>query len=201
MKKFFLSLVAGIIAFSSAVFAADKPTYLEEAAGLGSVAGQGLACRAKKYHKFELIARAILVSKAKNDKMQREGLRVFNDEKVTSFMEIEREKFKNCDETVYAFNRQKIFETTLYRNGKIKMPDGSVIVPRKEYDVSKLYQKDPEAFAKIDVHTKKPLSQPWKTVKMLKKSSFTMQIMPILPTNLNSILIRRYLCRLINTFL
>ena len=82
MKKFFLSLVVGIIAFSSSVFAANKPTYLEEAAGLGSVAGQGLACRAKKYHKFELIARAILVSKAKNDKMQREGLQVFNDELV-----------------------------------------------------------------------------------------------------------------------
>lgn len=169
MKKFFLSLVAGIIAFSSAVFAADKPTYLEEAAGLGSVAGQGLACRAKKYHKFELIARAILVSKAKNDKMQREGLRVFNDEKVTSFMEIEREKFKNCDETVYAFNRQKIFETTLYRNGKIKMPDGSVIVPRKEYDVSKLYQKDPEAFAKIDAAYKKAVKSAMENSKNAEK--------------------------------
>lgn len=169
MKKFFLILVAGIIAFSSSVFAADKPTYLEEAAGLGSVAGQGLACRAKKYHKFELIARAILVSKAKNDKMQREGLRVFNDEKVTSFMEIEREKFKNCDETVYTFNRQKIFETTLYRNGKIKMPDGSVIVPRKEYDVSKLYQKDPEAFAKIDAAYKKAVKSAMENSKNAEK--------------------------------
>ena len=84
-------------------------------------------------------------------------------------MEIEREKFKNCDETVYAFNRQKIFETTLYRNGKIKMPDGSVIVPRKEYDVSKLYQKDPEAFNKIDTAYKKAVKSAMENSKNAEK--------------------------------
>lgn len=161
--------IGAVMMLNPAMAADKKPTYLEEASALGSIAGQGLACRAKKYHKFELIARAIIVSKAKSNKMQEEGLRTYNDEKVNTFMEIEREKFQNCDETVYAFNRQKIFETTLYRNGKIKMPDGSVIVPRKEYDVSKLYQKDPEAFAKADASYKKAVEKALKNSKNAEK--------------------------------
>ena len=150
IKKILLYVCAGAFFFGEFAQAAKQPTYLEEANALGSIAGQGLACRAKKYHKFELIARAIVVSRAKSDKMQQDGLRAFTEGKVNAFMDIEREKFSNCDEVVYAFNRQKIFETTLYRNGKVKLPDGTMIIPRKAYDVSKLYQRDPQAFNKAD---------------------------------------------------
>jgi hypothetical protein len=169
MKKMFTIMLAGTILASQIAAAAEKPTYLEEAAALGSIAGQGLACRAKKYHKFELLARAIVVSKAKSDKMQQDGLQTFNEAKVNSFMDIESEKFSECDEIVYAFNRQKIFETVLYRNGKVKMPDGSLIVPRKEYDVSKLYKRDPEAFAKADAAYKKAVAQAMENGKKQQK--------------------------------
>lgn len=151
-------------------YAANKqPSYLEEAAALGTVAGQGLACHAKKYHKFELLARAIIVSKAKNDKMQRDGLNSFTEAKVNTFMDIESERFSECDDIVYAFNRQKIFDATLYANGKIKMPDGSLIVPRKAYDVSKLYKRDPEAFVKADKAYKEAVEKALKDNKKSEK--------------------------------
>ena len=155
-KKFFSVLIASVFIINI-VQAAEQPTYLEEAKALGSVAGQGLACRAKKYHKFELLARAIVVSKAKSDKMQEDGLRTFNEAKAGAFMEVFGENFSDCDEIVYAFNRKKIFEATLYRNGKIKMPDGTLVVPRKAYDVSKLYKRDPQVFARAEETYKKAL--------------------------------------------
>ena len=165
LMAMFLSLV-----FNNA-YSKQNPSYIEEATALGSIAGQGLACRAKKYHKFELLARAIVVTKAKNDQMQRDGLRAFNEAKVNAFMDIESEKFSDCDEIVYSFNRQKIFEAVIYRNGKIKMPDGKVLVPRKEYDVSKLYKKDSKAFAKGDAAYKKAVKdavENSKNQKMIK---------------------------------
>lgn len=163
----FLAVVAFLMA--GTVSAANKPTYIEEASALGSVAGQGLACHAKKYHKFELLARAIVVSKAKSDKMQEDGLRAFNEAKAGTFMDIESENFSDCDEIVYAFNRQKIFDAVLYRNGKIKMPDGTLIVPRKAYDVSTLYKRDPEAFAKADASYKKAVEDALKNSANQKK--------------------------------
>lgn len=169
MKKAIFLIVAALCFISENIFAAQKPTYLDEATALGSIAGQGLACRAKKYHKYELIARAIIVSKAKSNKMQEDGLRAFNEAKVNAFMDIESEKFSDCDEIVYSFNRQKIFDTVLYRNGKVKMPDGNMIIPRKEYDVSKLYKKDPEAFAKAEKAYKQAVADAVENSKNQKK--------------------------------
>ena len=48
--------------------------YLDEVKALGAVAGQGMACGASKYDTFELLARAILISKAPSDKMQSEAV-------------------------------------------------------------------------------------------------------------------------------
>jgi hypothetical protein len=135
IKKFLFYLIGATFFANGNLQAAGKPSYMDEVTALGSIAGQGLACRAKKYHKFELLARAIVVSKAKSDKMQKDGLKAFNDAKADSFMAVERENFSECDDIVYSFNRQKIFEAVLYRNGTIKMPDGTMVIPRKEYDV------------------------------------------------------------------
>ena len=170
MKKCLLFLIAIMCLGTGAVSAANKqPTYLDEATALGSVAGQGLACHAKKYHKFELLARAIIVSKAQSDKMQKDGLRAFNEAKADAFMTIESENFSDCDEIVYAFNRQKIFDATLYTNGKIKMPDGSLIIPRKAYNVAKLYKKDPQAFNKAEASYNKAVESALKNSEKQEK--------------------------------
>ena len=58
--------------------AAAQVTYIEEVRELGSVAGQGLACGASKYDTFELLARAILISKAPSNSIQAQGMNAFN---------------------------------------------------------------------------------------------------------------------------
>lgn len=168
--KFWSVLAVGVLCFCLPAQAADKKvTYLEEMYSLGSVCGQGLACKSQKYHQFELLARALVVSKAPNDKMQQDGMQRYNAGKVEAFMALEETNFADCDVILSEFDNQKIFQSVLYSDGKIKLYDGSVITPRKPYDASKLYVKDREAFLKADAAYKKSVAQAKKNGQNAKK--------------------------------
>lgn len=168
MNKFLFYLIVSLLT-STATFAKQKVSYLEEVYSLGSIAGQGLACQADKYHQFELLARAILMSKATDSKMQKEGMEKYNIGKVEAFMTIEDENFANCNEITNNFNKQKIFKSILYSDGKIKLYNGTIITPHKPYDASKLYKEDPYAFEKADKAYKKSLALAQKNSKNAKK--------------------------------
>lgn len=143
MKKLFF-LTALYIMFVQSVSA--KPiSYLEEVRYLGIVAGQGLACNAEKYHTFELLARAILVSKAQSDQQQEAGMKEYNEQKADTFITTISDGLNDCEEINSAFNAQKIFKSTLYGDGSIKMFDGKMITPRHPYDATLIYKKDPNA--------------------------------------------------------
>ncbi|MBR3661914.1 MAG: hypothetical protein IKN67_01385 [Alphaproteobacteria bacterium] len=157
MKKVIIISMAFFYVFTEASFAAGKMTYTDEASALGSIAGQGLACHAKKYHQYELLARAIVKSKAVSDKAEEDGFYAFNDGKANAFMDILNNNFSECEEINYSFNRQKIFKSVLYSDGKIKMFDGTVITPRQPYNAADLYQKDPEAYLKAEATYKQAI--------------------------------------------
>ena len=142
MKKSVLTAFLLLVAFSAT---AKDVSYLEEVQSLGAVAGQGLACNASKYDNFELLARAIMVSKAPSDAAQAEGMKAYNEYKATAFISKMRDGLSGCAEINNAFNQQSIFKATLYGDGTLKMPDGKIITPRKPYDATLIYQKDPEA--------------------------------------------------------
>lgn len=95
---------------------------------------KGLACGAERYPSYELIARAYLVSKARSDSEQADGMYEYNKAKATAFMEKRGDGYFGCDEVNRRFNNQKIFKSTLYKNGTIKFPDGKVIKPRRAYN-------------------------------------------------------------------
>ncbi|MBO6281676.1 MAG: hypothetical protein J6N49_03990 [Alphaproteobacteria bacterium] len=165
MKKFIL-LLAVLCLFAQNVSAGPKPmSYKEEMYLLGAVAGQGLACKSKKYHRFELLARAMILTKATSDEEQMLGMEKYATGKINSFADEERLNFSNCGQVREAFENQKIFETVLYSDGKIKQYDGKVLTPRQPYDATKLYQKDPEAFIKADAAYKKYLAIAQETAK------------------------------------
>ena len=147
MKKFLLLILSTLLCSQTAY--ADEPNYKEEVESLGFVSGQGLACQASKYDTYELLARAILVSKARSDAMQEEGMRAYNSAKAEAFISKIKDNFANCGEIADSFDQQKIFKMVLYGDGTIKMPDGKIIKPRQAYDVSFIYQKDPEARQKM----------------------------------------------------
>ena len=146
MKKIFL--IAFFMSISCIIHA-EEPTYIEEMQSLGAVSGQGLACEASKYDTFELLARAILISKAKSDLQQSEGMQAFNEYKANAFVSKIKDGFAGCKAIAEAFDNQKIFKAVLYGDGSIKMPDGKIITPRHAYDATLVYQKDPKAKEKF----------------------------------------------------
>lgn len=150
-------------------FSAEKMSYTDEASALGSISGQGLACHAKKYHQYELLARAIVKSKAVSDKAEKDGFYAFNDGKANAFMDILNNNFSECEEINYSFNRQKIFKSVLYSDGKIKMFDGTVITPRQPYNAAELYKKDPEAYLKAEAAYKQAISNAEKNAATKEK--------------------------------
>ncbi|MBR1648819.1 MAG: hypothetical protein IJ689_04385 [Alphaproteobacteria bacterium] len=143
MNKFWAMAAIGII-FGTSVRAQSSitPSYIEEMKALGTVSGTGMACGAPKYATFEMLARAILVTKAVSDKSQEEGMIAYNTAKADAFLSKQADGLFNCNEINARFNEQKIFKTVLYGDGTIKMYDGKVYYPRHAYDATLL--KDDE---------------------------------------------------------
>lgn len=168
MKNCFFVILAALL-FNTANAAAKALTYNEEMYALGSVSGQGLACKSQKYHQFEQLARAIMVGKAANSAEQKQGMERYNTGKVEAFMAMEDSNFKECDIILEEFERQKIFDSTLYADGRVKLYDGTMITPRKPYDATKLYKKDREAFLKADAAYKKYIAEGQKAGQNAKK--------------------------------
>lgn len=138
MKKFVL-LVGLLICMSAYDAKAQAVSYIDEMKALGMVAGQGLACGASKYETYEMLARAILVTKALSDREQEAGMRAYSEEKANTYMSKQFDGFFECDEINRRFDRQEIFKLTLYGDGTIKMPDGEIFTPRTPYDATLLY--------------------------------------------------------------
>ena len=167
--KFFVAFIAVLMSLCQSANAASKPDYYEEMYALGTMSGLGLACKSQKYHQFELLARAIIVSKAANDQMQKDGMQRYNSGKAETFMNMEANNFADCDIIRNDFDNQKIFQSTLYSDGKIKLYDGTLITPRKPYKASSLYEKDREAFIKADDAYKKSVALAKKNAQNTKQ--------------------------------
>jgi len=141
MNKFLL-MVLCIFTVSSAN--AQVTTYLDEAKGLGAAAGQGLACGASKYETFEMLSRAIIVTKATSDRQQAEGMYAYNDMKANAYMSKQMDAFFDCPNISRRFDNQEIFNITLYADGSMRMPDGQILTPRQPYDATMLFRQNPK---------------------------------------------------------
>ena len=137
MKKIFFILVVLLVATPVKA----QMSYEEEARALGIVAGQGLACGSSKYDTFELLARAIILTKSPNDNLRQKALKIFTEEKADVFVTHQLNNFAGCDDVVARFDNQDIFNITLYGDGTLKMPDGQILTPRVPYDATMIYDK------------------------------------------------------------
>ena len=139
MKTKFL-LTATVALSMSFSAQAQKIGYIDEVKTLGYIAGQGMACGASKFQTFEMLARAILITKAPNNKMQAKAMYAYNNAKADGYFAKQADGFFECNEINQRFDNQPIYEATLYADGTIKMPDGKVFKPRHPYDATLLYQ-------------------------------------------------------------
>ena len=138
MVKYVKTLVFILFITSSAH---ANNNYIEDVKNLGYVAGEGLACGASRYPSYELVARAFLVSSARSDSEQAEGMYEYNNAKATAYINKRRDGLFNCNEINSRFNNQKIFSSKLYKNGTLKLPDGKVVKPRQKYNPNYLYDR------------------------------------------------------------
>lgn len=141
MKKYILYLFLTVFVFISEAKAQAQVSYAEEAKALGAIAGQGMSCGAEMYETYEMLARAILITKASSDYMQEQGMRIYSEEKANTFVSKQFDGGYDCASIKRRFNNQDIFNITLYSDGTIKMPDGQIFTPRTPYDVTLVYQK------------------------------------------------------------
>lgn len=128
----------------SAAVAQERVPYLEEVRALGAVSGQGLVCNASKYDDFEMLARAIMLTKAPSDSALQKGVYAYNDAKANAYISTQADGGYMCDEIRRRFDNQDIFQATLYEDGTIQMPSGMLLTPRRPYDASQIYKKNTE---------------------------------------------------------
>lgn len=142
MKKTFLTSTLSFALLSSAANAQVPTGYLDEVKALGAVAGQGLACGSPKYDTFEMLARAILITKAMSNAAQSEAMYAYSESKANAYFSKQMDGFFMCDDIINRFGNQDIFQAVLYADGTIKMPDGRIFSPRQPYDATLLHKKD-----------------------------------------------------------
>lgn len=120
----------------------SQVTYMDEVKALGAVAGQGLACGSTRIDTFEMIARVILITKARTDAEQAAGMRAYNEEKANAYVSKQMDGMFECNDIVRRFDNQDIFSSKIYADGTIQMPDGSMYTPRAPYDVMAVDSKN-----------------------------------------------------------
>lgn len=122
--------------------ASAQMPYLQEVKALGVISGQGLACGSSKYDTFELLARAILLTKAPSDRLRRDAVYAYSEAKADAYLSKQMDGFYECAQINRRFDAQEIFKAVLYADGTIKMPDGQILTPRQPYDATMIYKKD-----------------------------------------------------------
>lgn len=152
--KYVIFLITFILAISSA-----KADYLEDVRNLGYISGGGIACGARRYKSYELVARAYLVSAAHSDDEQEKGMYEYNTAKAQAYIQKRRDGLIGCEEINQRFERQKIFKTKLYKNGRLKMPDGKIITPRNFYDATLLYDKKVDERERLNAYYDKLMAK------------------------------------------
>lgn len=122
--------------------ACGQVPYLEEVKALGIISGQGMACGSTKHPTFEMLARAIMLTKAPNPKMLNEAAYLYSEKKADTYLSKQMDGYYQCDAIIRRFDNQDIFKINLYADGTLKMPDGQIITPRQPYDAGSLYKAD-----------------------------------------------------------
>lgn len=138
MKKLCFLVLCSLVPASAF---AQMP-YIEEVKALGSVSGQGMACGASKFDTYEMLARAIMLTKAPTPRELNEAAYTYNEAKANAYISKQMDGFYQCAEINQRFDSQDIFNITLYADGTLKMPDGKVITPITPYDANQIYKSD-----------------------------------------------------------
>ncbi len=133
MKKIILIALGTVLLTSSSVFAAGARTAegLSESEQLAITAGLAYACGADadKLATYEMIASRILVNPTRSEKEEKAVLTSYAQRKLRASQEQKIAPEINCREVLNRFYKLPLFRSTVYRDGTLKLPDGTKIKP------------------------------------------------------------------------
>ncbi|MDR2901761.1 MAG: hypothetical protein LBU87_01445 [Lactobacillales bacterium] len=133
MKNFYGALILGLLLLSNTAQAQERTAKgLSEAQQLGITAGLAQACNAGgKLDDFELIASRIIANQALTQKEEMDGYRAFATSKLQALREHKDSPKLTCGEVLDDFGRLPIFKSVVYADGSVKMPDGTMLRPKR----------------------------------------------------------------------
>ena len=134
MKSLFITLTLALTLAATQSYGQSRTLNgTTEIQHLGMAAGAALACDVQEELKnFELIASRIIANKAPTKKQEIKDLKVYAAEKLRAYRLQKNTAPISCREVVRDFKNQRIFQSTVYADGSVKLPDGVLLRARKK---------------------------------------------------------------------
>lgn len=129
---------------------------MEEVKALGAIGGQGMACGSTRYATYEMLARAIMLTKAPNVEIMNQGIYAYSEAKADAYISKQLDGFTNARRLSAALTIRKSSTSRSKADGSLKMPDGKIIKPFRPYDASQIYDTSaPEIGAAQSIYAEK----------------------------------------------
>ena len=99
---------------------------MSDAEQLGMTAGLALACGSqKKLEDFELIAARLLANQSPSDAAEKQQARVYAQAKWEAMTRQKKGNPSDCKDILEHFDQLPLFNSTVYGDGSVKLPDGN----------------------------------------------------------------------------
>ena len=122
--KFFI-FVLSLCGLANAVVAQNIQK-MSDAEQLGMMAGFASACGAtNKLDDFELIASRLIANAAPTEQAEKKQIRIYMQNKFEAIQRQKQEAPVPCSEILESFNKLPLFDSIVYRDGSVKLPDGT----------------------------------------------------------------------------
>lgn len=163
MKKLSFLLATTLILTSTIADAQSRTSKgLTEVDKLAITAGAAQACLADsdKLKNYEVIVSRILANPTVSEKEETEVLTAYAQKKLQVYQEQKKAPEMDCQEVLRRFDSLPIFESVVYKDGTIKLPDGRTIKPKRpikqSVDVKAKTEKKKETVKKKKLKPFKP---------------------------------------------
>lgn len=95
-----------------------------DAEQLGTMAGLALACGSKqKLEDFELISSRLIANPTSSEQEEKQQIRVYMQAKWKAMQQQQKNPPVSCKEVLERFNKLPLFNSIVYRDGSVKLPD------------------------------------------------------------------------------
>ena len=119
-----------VLMFSLFPLNAMAANEVNDAEDMGHLAGVIMACGAyRPLYQFEEIISRYLSNTSPSQEAEKAQLRLYAEAKASSFS-IFRNRKEECPAAITRFTRMPIFNSELYSDGSLRLPDGKFLYPR-----------------------------------------------------------------------